>query len=176
MPQQLTAELLALAATRGLRVHYRYPVETICADNTGWQLNDRQFHEVVVLANGHQVTRFSQTEHLPMYPVAGQVSHIPTTPGLSSLRQVLCYNGYLTPQNPYNQQHCIGASYHRGQTDTAFSADDQQQNRQRLIDCFPQAQWTREVDVSANESAAACAVRRAIICRWSAACLIMTRP
>ncbi|STR51082.1 5-methylaminomethyl-2-thiouridine-forming enzyme mnmC [Klebsiella oxytoca] len=83
-PQQLTAELLALAATRGLRVHYRYPVETISADNTGWQLNDRQFHEVVVLANGHQVTRFSQTEHLPMYPVAGQVSHIPTTPGLSS--------------------------------------------------------------------------------------------
>ena len=151
-PQQLTAELLALAATRGLRVHYRYPVETISADNTGWQLNDRQFHEVVVLANGHQVTRFSQTEHLPMYPVAGQVSHIPTTPVLSSLRQVLCYNGYLTPQNPHNQQHCIGASYHRGQTDTAFSADDQQQNRQRLIDCFPQAQWTREVDVSANES------------------------
>ncbi|HDX8746005.1 bifunctional tRNA (5-methylaminomethyl-2-thiouridine)(34)-methyltransferase MnmD/FAD-dependent 5-carboxymethylaminomethyl-2-thiouridine(34) oxidoreductase MnmC [Klebsiella michiganensis] len=160
-PQQLTAELLALAATRGLRVRYDYPVTELSADNNGWQLNQRQYHEVVVLANGHQLTRFSQTEHLPMYPVAGQVSHIPTTPGLSKLRQVLCYNGYLTPQNPHNQQHCIGASYHRGQAEAAFSAEDQQQNRQRLIDCFPQAEWTREVDVSANQarSGVRCATR-----------------
>jgi tRNA 5-methylaminomethyl-2-thiouridine biosynthesis bifunctional protein len=43
------------------------------------------------------------------------------------LRQVLCYDGYLTPQNPHNQQHCIGASYHRGQAEAAFSAEDQQQ-------------------------------------------------
>jgi tRNA 5-methylaminomethyl-2-thiouridine biosynthesis bifunctional protein len=69
------------------------------------------------------------------------VSHIPT-PALSALRQVLCYDGYLTPQNPRHQQHCIGASYHRGERAT-FSADDQQQNRQRLIDCFPQAAGRR---------------------------------
>ncbi|EOF4701802.1 bifunctional tRNA (5-methylaminomethyl-2-thiouridine)(34)-methyltransferase MnmD/FAD-dependent 5-carboxymethylaminomethyl-2-thiouridine(34) oxidoreductase MnmC [Klebsiella oxytoca] len=160
-PQQLTAELFALAATRGLHVHYDYPVETISADNDGWQLNQRQYHEVAVLANGYQVTDFSQTIHLPMYPVAGQVSHIPTTPGLSQLRQVLCYDGYLTPQNPNNQQHCIGASYHRGQTDTAFSAVDQQQNRQRLINCLPQIKWVQEVDVSANKarSGVRCATR-----------------
>lgn len=160
-PQQLTAELFALAATRGLHVHYDYPVETISTDNDGWQLNQRQYHEVAVLANGYQVTDFSQTTHLPMYPVAGQVSHIPTTPGLSQLRQVLCYDGYLTPQNPNNQQHCIGASYHRGQTDTTFSTVDQQQNRQRLIDCLPQIKWVQEVDVSANEarSGVRCATR-----------------
>ncbi|MBA7848234.1 bifunctional tRNA (5-methylaminomethyl-2-thiouridine)(34)-methyltransferase MnmD/FAD-dependent 5-carboxymethylaminomethyl-2-thiouridine(34) oxidoreductase MnmC [Klebsiella sp. RHBSTW-00465] len=160
-PQQLTAELFALASTRGLHVHYDYPVETISADNDGWQLNQWQYHEVAVLANGYQVTDFSQTTHLPMYPVAGQVSHIPTTPGLSQLRQVLCYDGYLTPQNPNNQQHCIGASYHRGQTDTAFSAADQQQNRQRLIDCLPQIKWVQEVDVSANKarSGVRCATR-----------------
>lgn len=160
-PQQLTAELFALAATRGLHVHYDYPVETISTDNDGWQLNQRQYHEVAVLANGYQVTDFSQTTHLPMYPVAGQVSHIPTTPGLSQLRQVLCYDGYLTPQNPNNQQHCIGASYHRGQTDTAFSAVDQQQNRQRLINCLPQIKWVQEVDVSANKarSGVRCATR-----------------
>ncbi|PAW12950.1 hypothetical protein CKJ89_38080, partial [Klebsiella pneumoniae] len=32
-PQQLTAELLALAATRGLHVHYGYPVETLSAES-----------------------------------------------------------------------------------------------------------------------------------------------
>lgn len=156
-PQQLTAELFALAATRGLRARYGFKVETLTADVDGWQLNQRQQHAVVVLANGHQLTTFSQTAQLPAYPVGGQVSHIPTTPGLSQLRQVLCYDGYLTPQNPHNQRHCIGASYHRGQTETAFSAEDQRQNRQRLIDCFPDAGWAQEVDISANE--ARCGVR-----------------
>jgi tRNA 5-methylaminomethyl-2-thiouridine biosynthesis bifunctional protein len=112
---------------------------------------------VVVLANGHHLTDFPQTARLPAYPVAGQVSHIPTTPALSALRQVLCYDGYLTPQNPRYQQHCIGASYHRGQTEATFSADDQQQNRQRLIDCFPQAAWAQEVDTRGND--ARCGVR-----------------
>lgn len=156
-PQQLTAELLALAATRGLQARYGFKVETLTAGSDGWQLNQSQQHAVVVLANGHQLTTFSQTAQLPAYPVGGQVSHIPTTPGLSQLRQVLCYDGYLTPQNPRNQQHCIGASYHRGQTETAFSAEDQRQNRQRLVDCFPDALWAQEVDTSANE--ARCGVR-----------------
>jgi tRNA 5-methylaminomethyl-2-thiouridine biosynthesis bifunctional protein len=156
-PQQLTAELLALAATRGLHVHYGYHVETIDAEDDGWLLNQQHRHQAVVLANGHRITDFAQTARLPAYPVGGQVSHIPTTPGLSALRQVLCYDGYLTPQNPANQQHCIGASYHRGKTDTDFSVEDQQQNRQRLIDCFPQADWAKEVDVSAND--ARCGVR-----------------
>ncbi len=70
---------------------------------------------------------------------------------------VLCYDGYLTPQNPQNQQHCIGASYHRGKTDTTFSEEDQQHNRQRLIDCFPGAEWPQDVDISAND--ARCGVR-----------------
>ncbi len=110
-----------------------------------------------MLANGHQINHVDQTRPLPVYSVAGQVSHIPTTPALSALRQVLCYDGYLTPQNPATHQHCIGASYHRGSEETAYREDDQQQNRQRLIDCFPDAAWAKEVDVS--EKAARCGVR-----------------
>lgn len=85
------------------------------------------------------------------------VSHIPTAPELSKLRQVLCYDGYLTPQNPSNGHHCIGASYHRGETDMQYSEADQQQNRQRTVDCFPDASWAKEVDVS--EGQARCGVR-----------------
>ena len=85
------------------------------------------------------------------------MSHIPTTPSLSALRQVLCYDGYLTPQNPMNQHHCIGASYHRGCEETVYREDDQQQNRQRLINCLPNAGWVQEVDISDN--AARCGVR-----------------
>ncbi|MEO3739592.1 bifunctional tRNA (5-methylaminomethyl-2-thiouridine)(34)-methyltransferase MnmD/FAD-dependent 5-carboxymethylaminomethyl-2-thiouridine(34) oxidoreductase MnmC [Kosakonia sp. WA-90] len=160
-PAQLTAAAIALACEQGLQVHYGHDVQQLTPADNGWQLHfhhgEAQQHAVVVLANGHRINQFAQTEHLPVYPVAGQVSHIPTTPALAELRQVLCYDGYLTPQNPLNHHHCIGASYHRGQAQAAYSEADQQQNRQRLLDCLPQAEWAKEVDIRAGE--ARCGVR-----------------
>ncbi len=120
----------------------------------------------MVLANGHQISRFSQTSSLPVYSVAGQVSHIPTTPELAELKQVLCYDGYLTPQNPANQHHCIGASYHRGSEETAYSDEDQQQNRQRLIDCFHTRNGQKRLMSVVKRRAAVCVVPLAIICQW----------
>ncbi|MGK9172064.1 bifunctional tRNA (5-methylaminomethyl-2-thiouridine)(34)-methyltransferase MnmD/FAD-dependent 5-carboxymethylaminomethyl-2-thiouridine(34) oxidoreductase MnmC [Yokenella regensburgei] len=155
-PADLTSAALAFAQQQGLRVHYRHDVKNLTQTAAGWALTLQEGsvrqHESVVLANGHQVSDFAQTGKLPVYPVGGQVSHIPTTPALSQLRQVLCYDGYLTPQNPANQHHCIGASYHRGQRDVAYSEEDQQHNRQRLLDCLPQATWATDVDVSDGEA------------------------
>lgn len=160
-PAQLTAAALALAVSQGLRVQYQSEVNALTATETGWQLTFTQgesaCHQTVVLANGHRVNQFTQTENLPVYAVGGQVSHIPARPGVSALRQVLCYDGYLTPQNPANGEHCIGASYHRGQQEASYSEEDQQHNRQRLIDCFPEAEWAKEVDVSGKS--ARCGVR-----------------
>ncbi|KNC10108.1 FAD-dependent oxidoreductase [Klebsiella sp. RIT-PI-d] len=160
-PAQLTREALALATRHGLRTVWQKSLTTLEKVDAGWRLKfadgDEQHHQSMVLANGHKINQFAQTAPLALYAVGGQVSHIPTTPALSQLRQVLCYDGYLTPQDPHNKQHCIGASYHRGQDDVHYSDADQQQNRQRLIDCFPDAAWTQEVDVS--EGHARCGVR-----------------
>ncbi|EKS6310747.1 bifunctional tRNA (5-methylaminomethyl-2-thiouridine)(34)-methyltransferase MnmD/FAD-dependent 5-carboxymethylaminomethyl-2-thiouridine(34) oxidoreductase MnmC [Enterobacter hormaechei] len=159
-PAELTSAAIALGQSRGLTVHYAHKVQSL--SRTGhWKLRfadgKEAQHASVVLANGHHITQFTQTASLPVYPVGGQVSHIPTAPQLSKLRQVLCYDGYLTPQNPSNGHHCIGASYHRGETDMHYSEADQQQNRQRLVDSFPDASWAKEVDVS--EGQARCGVR-----------------
>ncbi|EPS2708435.1 bifunctional tRNA (5-methylaminomethyl-2-thiouridine)(34)-methyltransferase MnmD/FAD-dependent 5-carboxymethylaminomethyl-2-thiouridine(34) oxidoreductase MnmC [Cronobacter turicensis] len=160
-PAQLTAGVVTLAQSHGLRVHYGRRVSALHPENEGWRLDlasgAQARHAVLVLANGHQLSGFPQTETLPVYPVGGQVSHIPTTPGLGALRQVLCYDGYLTPQNPANGMHCIGASYHRGVSEMRYQEEDQQHNRQRLIDCLPAAAWTQDVDVSAGD--ARCGVR-----------------
>ncbi|MDN8599345.1 bifunctional tRNA (5-methylaminomethyl-2-thiouridine)(34)-methyltransferase MnmD/FAD-dependent 5-carboxymethylaminomethyl-2-thiouridine(34) oxidoreductase MnmC [Citrobacter sp. S2-9] len=160
-PAELTAAVLAQAEKQGLRTRYQHSLTSLSAQEAGWQLTfadgTQADHQVAVLANGHQINRFDQTQPLPVYSVGGQVSHIPSTSALSALRQVLCYDGYLTPQNPANQHHCIGASYHRGSEETYYREDDQQQNRQRLIDCFPHAEWAKEVDVSGKE--ARCGVR-----------------
>lgn len=159
-PAELTAAVIALAQSRGLTAHYAHTVESLSRTER-WNLRfadgKSASHASVVLANGHNISQFIQTETLPVYPVGGQVSHIPSAPELSKLRQVLCYDGYLTPQNPSNGHHCIGASYHRGETDMRYSDADQAQNRQRLIDCFPDAAWAQEVDVSEGE--ARCGVR-----------------
>ncbi|MDM1702743.1 bifunctional tRNA (5-methylaminomethyl-2-thiouridine)(34)-methyltransferase MnmD/FAD-dependent 5-carboxymethylaminomethyl-2-thiouridine(34) oxidoreductase MnmC [Enterobacter hormaechei] len=159
-PAELTSAAIALGQSRGLTVYYAHKVQSL-SRTAHWELRfadgKEAQHASVVLANGHHITQFTQTASLPVYPVGGQVSHIPTAPQLSKLRQVLCYDGYLTPQNPSNGHHCIGASYHRGETDMQYSEADQQQNRQRLVDCFPDASWAKEVDVS--EGQARCGVR-----------------
>lgn len=167
-PAELTAQAIDHAQSLGLRVHYQHQVTAIAATDCapaggtaaddsaiaspGWTLSfaaqSAVEHATLVLANGAAINGFIQSEKLPVYAVSGQVSHIPTTAKLSKLKQVLCYDGYLTPVNPANQQHCIGASYHRAEQRPVYRQEDQQQNRQRLLDCLPEAQWPLEVDIS----------------------------
>ncbi|WP_183042683.1 bifunctional tRNA (5-methylaminomethyl-2-thiouridine)(34)-methyltransferase MnmD/FAD-dependent 5-carboxymethylaminomethyl-2-thiouridine(34) oxidoreductase MnmC [Enterobacter sp. R1(2018)] len=160
-PAQLTSGAIELARRQGMKTHYGHRVTALDKIADGWKLSfagrQPQQQSVVVLANGHQINAFAQTEKLPVSAVGGQVSHIPTSASLARLRQVLCYDGYLTPLNPHNQQHCIGASYHRGVKDMQYNEEDQQHNRQRLINCLPDEAWPQEVDVSAGE--ARCGVR-----------------
>jgi len=155
-PSQLTSNVLEYAQTLGLRIHWLHRVTQLVRQEASWTLHFAgqpcAEHAQVVLANGHALLDVEQSRDLPVYAVAGQVSHVPTGPTLGQLRTVLCYDGYLTPVSPDFATHCIGASYHRGETATAFRSDDQQENRQRLIDCLPQAEWPQQVDVSENEA------------------------
>lgn len=162
-PAELTAGLWQQAAQQGATLHWQQEITALTPHPAGWQLSFHAqpdcTHRNVVLATGHRLTDFPQSEKLPVYAVSGQVSHVPTTEALSALKQVLCYDGYLTPVSPQFQQHCIGASYHRGDTATEYRADDQQENRDRLLRCLPDAGWPQEVDVS--DGNARCGVRAA---------------
>ncbi|MFW5393487.1 bifunctional tRNA (5-methylaminomethyl-2-thiouridine)(34)-methyltransferase MnmD/FAD-dependent 5-carboxymethylaminomethyl-2-thiouridine(34) oxidoreductase MnmC [Yersinia sp. 2544 StPb PI] len=179
-PSDLTTALLLLAQQKGMACHYQYELSQLEHVDGQWQLSFQQLsaqpidsqqhdtqqpltakqHATVVLATGHRLAEWQQTQHLPLSAVRGQVSHIPTTSVLSQLQQVLCYDGYLTPVNPANQHHCIGASYQRGDIATDFRADEQQENRDRLLRCLPQVNWPHQVDISDNQ--ARCGVRCAI--------------
>src|SRR5690606_11491262 len=79
-------------------------------------------------------------------------SHVPTTDDLRQLNSVLCYDGYLTPHNPANQEHCIGASYDRLQLDTQFDPVAQKENGERLVKCVPKQAWPQQVDTTGNSS------------------------
>lgn len=150
-PADLTrAAIREAQASRRLEVVFNAAVTRIAEEDGGWHLESRdgrQWHAPnLVVAAGHQLPTLLPFAELPLYPVRGQVSHVPTTASLSQLKTVLCYDGYLTPA--HNGAHCIGASYGRNQTDLAYRADEQDQNRARLQACVPQQRWPAEVDVS----------------------------
>lgn len=155
-PAELTASMLTLAEGQGLRIHWLHTLTHLQRAGAEWELRfaaqQPARHHQVVLATGHRLGEFSQSARLPVYAVAGQVSHIPSRGGLAALKTVLCYDGYLTPVSPQFASHCIGASYHRGDTDTRYRPEDQQENRDRLLRCLPEVEWPQDVDVSAGEA------------------------
>ncbi|CAI1734613.1 tRNA 5-methylaminomethyl-2-thiouridine biosynthesis bifunctional protein MnmC [Serratia ficaria] len=162
-PAELTRSAIELARKLGMTCRYEFDARALSRQDAGWRVDfangESARHATVILANGHRLADLAPTEALPLYAVRGQVSHIPTTPALSPLKQVLCYDGYLTPVNADNGQHCIGASYQRGDTDTDYREEEQQDNRARLLRCLPEQEWPQQVDVSARQ--ARCGVRSA---------------
>ncbi len=154
-PADLTRAAIREAQASGrLEVVFNAAVTRIAEEDDGWRVESqdgRQWHAPnLVVAAGHQLPTLLPFAELPLYPVRGQVSHVPTTAGLSQLKSVLCYDGYLTPA--HNGAHCIGASYGRNQTDLAYRADEQEQNRARLQACVPHQRWPAEVDVSGAQA------------------------
>lgn len=154
-PADLTRAALKEAESSGLlQLHYHTWVKDIVEQTQGWHVEsqDGRHWQIpnLVVAAGHQLPALIPFAELPLYPVRGQVSHIPTSASLRQLKTVLCYDGYLTPI--HNEQHCIGASYGRNQTHLDFNAGEQAQNQARLQTCLPEQRWPAEVDVSGNEA------------------------
>lgn len=155
-PAQFTAVILSDLENKGqLNAFYEHEVTELHWEQENWQLhtnNTVHTHQSVIIANGHAFDQLKPTSELPLGQVKGQVSHIPTTPTLSKIKSVLCYDGYLTPCNPHNQHHCIGASYDKAHLNTEFDPQAQLANKEKLVHCLPNMDWTKEVDVTENSS------------------------
>ena len=152
-PRQLVQHAFAFLEKQGTQIKTSQKVTALSQTEHGWQIttaeNKTFCHEVVVLANGHKLTEFEQTQKLPLYPVRGQVSQIPTSENLLKLKTVLCYDGYLTPVDQAKTSHCIGASHVRDNATREFSLTEQQENQQKIQQNIPE-EWTKEVDTSGN--------------------------
>ena len=152
-PRQLVQHAFAFLEKQGVQIKTSQKVTALSQTEYGWQIttaeNEIFNHEVIVLANGHKLTEFEQTRKLPLYPVRGQVSQIPTSANLLKLKTVLCYDGYLTPVDQAKASHCIGASHVRDNATREFSLTEQQENQQKIQQNIPE-DWTKEVDTSGN--------------------------
>lgn len=152
-PRQLVQHTFAFLEKQGVQIKTSQKATALSQTENGWQIttaeNETFCHEVVILANGHKLTEFEQTQKLPLYPVRGQVSQIPTSENLLKLKTVLCYDGYLTPVDQAKTSHCIGASHVRDNATREFSLTEQQENQQKIQQNIPE-EWTKEVDTSGN--------------------------
>lgn len=152
-PRQLVQHTFAFLEKQGVQIKTSQKATALSQTEHGWQIktaeNETFCHEVVVLANGHKLAEFEETQKLPLYPVRGQVSQIPTSENLLKLKTVLCYDGYLTPADQAKASHCIGASHVRDNATREFSLTEQQENQQKIQQNIPE-EWTKEVDTSGN--------------------------
>ncbi|TDQ59743.1 tRNA 5-methylaminomethyl-2-thiouridine biosynthesis bifunctional protein [Mesocricetibacter intestinalis] len=152
-PRQFVQNTFAYLESLGLKIKTRQKITALSREKEQWRLTNAQgesfFHRVVILANGHQVHRFPQSAPLPLYPVRGQVSQIPTSQQLLKLKSVLCYDGYLTPADQAQSSHCIGASHVRNCESREFSLQEQQENQHKLQHNLA-VDWVNEVDCSDN--------------------------
>ncbi|CCN70412.1 bifunctional tRNA (5-methylaminomethyl-2-thiouridine)(34)-methyltransferase MnmD/FAD-dependent 5-carboxymethylaminomethyl-2-thiouridine(34) oxidoreductase MnmC [Vibrio nigripulchritudo] len=155
-PQQLTRGIIEnLENQNRLSCHFQTEIDKLEKTETGWTLHSQSQkfeHQVVVVANGYLFNQFVQADTIPASAVKGQVSHIPTTDSLKQLKTVLCYDGYMTPHNPANMEHCIGASYDRANIDKLFDESAQIDNAEKLKRCVPNQAWSKEADTSGNQS------------------------
>ena len=90
---------------------------------------------VLILANALGIQALQPELDLPLYPVRGQISRFPTTPGLRSLRTVLSYGGYVTPA--FDGEHCLGASFLPRDAEVDIREADHDHNRQLLSHFVP---------------------------------------
>ena len=152
-PRQFVQNTFAFLEKQGVKIKTSQKITALSQQEKSWELENMQgrkyCHEVIILANGYKITDFVQTEKLPLYPIRGQVSQIPTSDNLLKLKSVLCYDGYLTPADQLKTSHCIGASHVRDNSDRAFSEEEQRDNQQKLQQNIAQ-DWTKDVDTSGN--------------------------
>ena len=105
----------------------------------GWQALDADnllaCAEVVVLAGAADVCQLSQTAHLPLKRIRGQISYLPATPASAALRTVICGEGYVAPV--HHGMHTLGASFDFKRGDLELCAQEHQDNLQMLKSISP---------------------------------------
>lgn len=119
----------------GITIKLGETVSALRRDHQRWQLCNSDNEtiiaaDIVILANSFGIQQFDVSERFPVTPLRGQISLIPATTTSQALEPVICSERYLTPARA--GFHCVGASYVKGASDDAISAQEHRENRDKL--------------------------------------------
>lgn len=90
---------------------------------------------VAVICSAADSLRFSQTQHLPLKAIRGQITHLPATDASLALKTVLCAEGYISPAR--EGEHHLGASFRFDRLDTQPSTEENLSNLDILDQLSP---------------------------------------
>ncbi|WP_131794557.1 bifunctional tRNA (5-methylaminomethyl-2-thiouridine)(34)-methyltransferase MnmD/FAD-dependent 5-carboxymethylaminomethyl-2-thiouridine(34) oxidoreductase MnmC [Fluoribacter gormanii] len=107
-----------------------------------WFVNDLET-EVLILANGHKISSFKQTEYLPIKPIRGQMTGISSTEQSASLKIPICGDGHVLPA--IQCIHQLGATYELKSADSRIKPQDDQHNLAKLEQLAPEVLWSGSV-------------------------------
>ena len=137
-PPSLCAAALKRAG-KNLQPHFATEIAAITPTPAGWSVQNSHGDTLaeaphLILANAHDLLRFPQTAHLPLFKFRGQVAHLQAQSDPAPLQTVVCKEGYVSPA--YRNLHCVGASFHRG-GEPAMRESDHLANIERLASMLP---------------------------------------
>ncbi|MCV6604839.1 MAG: bifunctional tRNA (5-methylaminomethyl-2-thiouridine)(34)-methyltransferase MnmD/FAD-dependent 5-carboxymethylaminomethyl-2-thiouridine(34) oxidoreductase MnmC [Porticoccaceae bacterium] len=112
--------------------------EQLAQEDSSWQVLGANGtilaeSETVILASSHSVSRFQQTRHLPLKPIRGQITQVPSEN--SDLKTVICGAGYIAPA--CGGHYTLGATYNLKDDNPDVRASDHLTNLEKLATTDP---------------------------------------
>ncbi len=112
-PQQVLQKMIDEMGS-ALQIHYNMSIESLTYADNEWQLKNNSNNIVhktdkLILANGWQLKKYSQLEHLYLQPARGQLSYYRSNEQSRKLKLPVSFEGYLMPES--QAQHVSGASF-----------------------------------------------------------------
>ncbi len=104
----------------------------IAYNGENWCINNNAELQapVVIIANARDAHYFTQTRHLPIKSIRGQITYLPATETSKKIKIVICSEGYIAPAN--EGIHCTGATFNLKEESTALRAEDHHTNLENL--------------------------------------------
>lgn len=129
----------SLASHPNIETVYHQEVIKLEQQDQQWQLlggnNTILEADSVVIANSRDALQFEQSQSVPAKAIRGQITLLETSEVSSSLKTVICHEGYVTPA--INNTHNLGATFDNGDTDTSTRLEDHQRNLDSLQRMVP---------------------------------------
>ncbi|ARB91304.1 bifunctional tRNA (5-methylaminomethyl-2-thiouridine)(34)-methyltransferase MnmD/FAD-dependent 5-carboxymethylaminomethyl-2-thiouridine(34) oxidoreductase MnmC [Legionella longbeachae] len=130
-----------LANTKGISVVTNTSVTDLIFDQC-WIVNNLET-DVLILANGHKINSFKETEYLPIKPIRGQMTAISSTQESAQLKVPLCAEGHVLPA--LNNVHQIGATYELNSSIAKIKYEDDHTNLTKLKQLSLNKSWSDTV-------------------------------
>ncbi len=131
-----------LSNTPGITLITNERVGNLFLDKDTWLVNNHS-SKVVILANGNKITDFTQTEHLSIKSIRGQMTSIAATERSALLKIPVCGEGHVLPS--FNEVHSLGATYELGVKEPFITQFDDDININKLKHLAPSMNWSRKI-------------------------------